>query len=119
MPDNQEVPSSGSSISDEPQQLTTNSQMTKRKLATVFILCFINLINYMDRMTIAGGLKALVPLPNNFPGGRVYRPALVHRQALFYSLFKASISVLSECLHGKNPSSIARELVSQVASDLK
>lgn len=30
------------------------SGITKRQLITVIILCFVNLINYMDRYTIAG-----------------------------------------------------------------
>lgn len=33
---------------DEPKEVTTSQWIT------VFILCFVNLINYMDRYTIAG-----------------------------------------------------------------
>lgn len=31
-----------------------SSSVTKRQIITVAILCFVNLINYMDRFTIAG-----------------------------------------------------------------
>jgi hypothetical protein len=58
--DGKEIPSSGTSTSDEPRQLSTGRQMTKRQIATVVILCFINLINYMDRMTIAGELRVII-----------------------------------------------------------
>ena len=34
-----------------------NRKMTKREWITVSILCFVNLINYMDRFTIAGKRK--------------------------------------------------------------
>lgn len=29
-------------------------KITKRQMATVVILCYVNLINYMDRFTVAG-----------------------------------------------------------------
>jgi hypothetical protein len=33
---------------------TVGHPLTKRQIITVTILCFVNLINYMDRYTIAG-----------------------------------------------------------------
>ena len=33
---------------------TTRRKMTKTEKITVGVLCFVNLINYMDRFTIAG-----------------------------------------------------------------
>ncbi len=50
--DAKEGVSSSSSSSSTSGETTTG--MTKRQICTVLILCFINLINYMDRMTIAG-----------------------------------------------------------------
>ncbi|XP_057372621.1 protein spinster-like isoform X1 [Daphnia carinata] len=37
----------------------TEPQLTKRQIITVSILCFVNLINYMDRYTIAGILTQI------------------------------------------------------------
>lgn len=31
-----------------------SSRLTRRQIVTVAILCFVNLINYMDRLTVAG-----------------------------------------------------------------
>lgn len=36
------------------------SGITKRQILTVVILCFVNLINYMDRYTIAGKSYSLL-----------------------------------------------------------
>ena len=58
--DGKEIPSSGTSTSDEPRQLSTGRRMTTRQIFTVVILCFINLINYMDRMTIAGEFRVII-----------------------------------------------------------
>ena len=49
--------SSGSSSSSMTSSTTTIEevkQMSRRQLATVLILCFVNLLKYMDRFTIAG-----------------------------------------------------------------
>lgn len=51
-----------SSSDDEPSSSMTSStttieevkQMSKRQITTVLILCFVNLLKYMDRFTIAG-----------------------------------------------------------------
>lgn len=53
---NEEINNSGSS---EIKQNYTNSnnddtKITKKEWITVLILCFVNLINYMDRMTVSG-----------------------------------------------------------------
>lgn len=45
--DGKESASSGASASSSPP-------LTKRQIISVSILCFVNLINYMDRYTIAG-----------------------------------------------------------------
>jgi hypothetical protein len=55
-----EMPKNGSD--DEPSSSMTSStttieevkQMSKRQITTVLILCFVNLLKYMDRFTIAG-----------------------------------------------------------------
>lgn len=55
--DAKEMPStSGSSenSSSEVEVRPAGPPLTKRQIVTVIILCFVNLINYMDRYTIAG-----------------------------------------------------------------
>ena len=37
-----------------PEVENASSRLTKSKMIDVSILCFINLINYMDRFTVAG-----------------------------------------------------------------
>ena len=39
---------------DETSNGSRSNKITKTQIATVTILCFVNLINYMDRYTIAG-----------------------------------------------------------------
>lgn len=39
---------------------SANAPLTKRQIITVSILCFVNLINYMDRYTIAGDSVCLI-----------------------------------------------------------
>lgn len=49
-------PLTSSNLSDPSGAKRTNVEtgITKRQIVTVVILCFVNLINYMDRYTIAG-----------------------------------------------------------------
>lgn len=50
-----EVPCvSVSSANSSSGETRVEHQLTKRQIITVSILCFVNLINYMDRYTIAG-----------------------------------------------------------------
>lgn len=37
-----------------PSIVVRTSAISKKEMFTVFVLCFVNLINYMDRLTIAG-----------------------------------------------------------------
>ena len=48
-----EMPSS-SDCSPTSSSEEVRTRLTKRQIITVTILCFVNLINYMDRYTIAG-----------------------------------------------------------------
>lgn len=48
---------SGLNNGDEP-----STKVTCMQWITVMILCFVNLINYMDRFTIAGNLKLFIYL---------------------------------------------------------
>lgn len=43
-----------SSANSSSGETRIEPQLTKRQIITVSILCFVNLINYMDRYTIAG-----------------------------------------------------------------
>lgn len=49
-------PLTSSNLSDSSGAKRTNVEtgITKRQIVTVVILCYVNLINYMDRYTIAG-----------------------------------------------------------------
>ncbi|KAL3273741.1 hypothetical protein HHI36_015169 [Cryptolaemus montrouzieri] len=42
----------------------TLRDVTSREWIAIFILCFVNLINYMDRFTIAGDLESINELIN-------------------------------------------------------
>lgn len=44
----------GGGESDSSSTTPRESRVTKKQIATVAILCYVNLINYMDRFTIAG-----------------------------------------------------------------
>ena len=46
--------SDSSTNSSSGENRTVEHHLTKRQIITVTILCFVNLINYMDRYTIAG-----------------------------------------------------------------
>lgn len=37
-----------------PTVVVHSSSISRKEMFTVFVLCFVNLINYMDRLTIAG-----------------------------------------------------------------
>ncbi|KAF7987365.1 hypothetical protein HCN44_003127 [Aphidius gifuensis] len=52
-----DVKQSNSSINNNNNN--SNTKISKKEWITVLILCFINLINYMDRMTIAGILDEI------------------------------------------------------------
>lgn len=53
--DSSSEPSSSSSITSSTTTIAEEvKQMSRRQLATVLILCFVNLLKYMDRFTIAG-----------------------------------------------------------------
>ena len=52
--DGKPTPSDSSANSSSGENRTVQHHLTKRQIITVTILCFVNLINYMDRYTIAG-----------------------------------------------------------------
>jgi hypothetical protein len=44
----------GSDLGPDSSSTSSSNRFTKRQLLTVSVLCFVNLINYMDRFTLAG-----------------------------------------------------------------
>lgn len=48
-----------SGLSSSTTSIPEVKQMTKRQLATVITLCFVNLLKYMDRFTIAGKIYSI------------------------------------------------------------
>lgn len=44
----------GGSVAQRPVEESASGVSRRRALLTVFILCYINLLNYMDRFTVAG-----------------------------------------------------------------
>lgn len=61
----------GSSATSSSRTTSTSSieevkQMTRRQKVTVIILCFVNLLKYMDRFTIAGTLCVFIPYDITF-----------------------------------------------------
>lgn len=61
---NEEMDNSGSSDVKQSNpninNNNNNTKISKKEWITVLILCFINLINYMDRMTIAGKYQSSI-----------------------------------------------------------
>lgn len=60
--DGKEKPSTSDSSANSSSVEVRNVEqlLTKRQIITVSILCFVNLINYMDRYTIAGEYFQLI-----------------------------------------------------------
>lgn len=54
----QDLVTDGEDVSDQKEK--TLKDLKFREWVAVLILCFVNLINYMDRFTIAGELKSLL-----------------------------------------------------------
>jgi len=56
------VESSTSSVEDlEFNNVSKLPELTRRQLATIYIVCFVNFLKYMDRFTIAGTHCSLTP----------------------------------------------------------
>lgn len=47
-------------VSNPAVMVRSSSGISRKELFTVFVLCFVNLINYMDRLTIAGEFRIQV-----------------------------------------------------------
>lgn len=45
---------SGNTVLTGLHDETSSTQLNRASVFTIFVLCFVNLINYMDRFTIAG-----------------------------------------------------------------
>ncbi|KAF3699697.1 Protein spinster -like protein 1 Protein not really started Spinster-like protein [Channa argus] len=54
--DDSEGEEQGEAVSQRPQEESASGVSSVRALLTVLILCYINLLNYMDRFTVAGVL---------------------------------------------------------------
>ena len=39
---------------EQSSSINNNSKLSRRELASIIVLCYVNILNYMDRFTIAG-----------------------------------------------------------------
>ena len=64
----------GKDVDDSGTAMRTHNHITRRQWITVLVLFFVNLINYMDRLTIAGRNKIENPQQSYIRGYRWFSP---------------------------------------------